>query len=135
MGDRHGRSIQSTAVTILGYIKEIRSLIAPDTRSHTPLKGRLTGAEGEEIDEVLARMENAIDDYLSDAGLTPEEADVKWRIYILSQLMEDMVHDMRPERLNRTHGCMEPERAEKLRVFCGSLHEQIRRLKALSADR
>ncbi len=133
MGVHHDRSIQSSAMTILSYIREIRSLMVAGDEFHSSLKGRPTAKEAEEIDDILANMERAIEDYWGGSGLSQEEKDVKWNIHVLSQFMEDLVYDMRPEHLGRTHGSIESgEQANNIEELCDRLDEQIRRLKRIS---
>jgi len=134
MGERHVRSVRSTMLTLLGYIKEIRSLAGAEDEPYVRVSGRPAPEEVKEIEATLARIEGAIMDYWDSAGLSHEETDVKWRIYVLAQFMEDLVYDMRPERLNRTHGAIESEeQAKKLEGLCVELEGQIRRLKELSS--
>ncbi|BAI62542.1 hypothetical protein MCP_2470 [Methanocella paludicola SANAE] len=134
MCGRHNRSVSAAATTILGYIREIRSLMASGDQFHSSLKGRPTAEEVKEINNIMAGMERAIEDYWGDSGLPQEETDVKWRIYVLSQFMEDLVDDMRPEKLRKTHGDIESdEQAEKMGELCDRLDEQVRRLKRIAS--
>jgi Ser/Thr protein kinase RdoA (MazF antagonist) len=66
------------------------------------LTGLPTAEAAKEINDILAGMERAIEDYYS--GMPQDEKDVKWRINVLSNFIEDLVHDMRPERLERHTG-------------------------------
>ncbi len=101
---------------------------------HSRLKGRPTAEEAKEIDDILTGMERAIGDYWDGSGLRPEERDIKWRIYVLSQFMEDLVHDMRPERLRKTHEDIgSEERSEMMEAPCEHLDEHVRRLKRISS--
>jgi hypothetical protein len=135
METRHERSVSSTASTVLKYIKEIRSLISTDDDLHTSVNGNITAAEKREILTILDDMEEAIKNYWDGSGLPPQDIkNVKWRIFLLSQFMDDMVNDMRPERLSKTHGDIgSDESAIKLGEFCERLDEQISRLKRLSS--
>ncbi|WP_174589685.1 hypothetical protein [Methanocella conradii] len=134
MGERHERSVRSAALTMLGYIKEIRSLMSAGDEFHSSVNGRPTALEKEEMEKALRGMERAIEDYWDAARLPYEEKDVKWRIYVLAQFMEDLVYDMRPEQMGKTHGRIESEeQAERLERLCERLEEHIRRLKELSS--
>ncbi len=134
MGERHVRSIRSTVLTLLGYIKEIRSLAGAEDEPYMRVSDRPTPAEAKEIEATLASIEGAIMDYWNSSGLSHDEKDVRWHIYVLAQFMEDLVYDMRPERLNRTHGAIESgAEAERLERLCVELEGHIRRLKELSS--
>jgi hypothetical protein len=134
MDERHDRSIKSTTLTLLSYIKEIRSLAAAGDEFHTSVRGRPTAEEANEIESILACIEGAITEYWNSSGLSQDEKKVKWQIFVLAQFMEDLVDDMRPERLSRTHGSIDSEeQVEKLARLCERLDGQIRRLKALSS--
>jgi hypothetical protein len=134
MGEHHDRSVRASAMTLLGYIKEIRSLMASGDEFHSSVNGRPTAIEMREIEATLTGMERAIEDYWDNSSLPQEEKDIKWRIYVLSRFMEDLVHDMRPGRLSKTHGRIESEeRAEKLGELCEQLDRQIRRLRNISS--
>ncbi len=134
MGERHERSIKSTMLTLLNHIKEIRSLAAADDEFHTSVSGRPTADEAKEIESILVAIEGAITEYWNSSGLPQGETKAKWQIFVLAQFMEDLVDDVRPERLNRTHGSMESrEQAEMLGELCDRLGAQISRLKSISS--
>jgi len=134
MGERHDRSIKSTAQTLLGHVKEIRSLAGAGDGLHVHVSGRPTAEEAGEIEEILSGIEGIITDYWNSSGLLQDEVDVKWQIFVLAQFMEDLVDDMRPERLSRTHGSMgSREQAERLGELCEQLDVQIHRLKNISS--
>ena len=134
MGEHHDRSIQSTALTLLSYIKEIRALAAADDEFHTSVSGRPTADEAKEIGSILSSLEDDITDYWNSSGFAQDEMDLKWQIFVLAQFMEDLVDDMRPERLSRTHGSIESEeQAEKLGGLCERLEGKIHQLKRISS--
>ena len=134
MGEHHDRSIKSTALTLLNYIKEIRSLTGADDEFYAHVSVRPTDEEAKEIESILSGMEEAITDYWDSFGLSQDEKDVRWQIFVLAQFMENLVDDMRPERLSRTHGSIDSEeQAKRLGELCERLGGQIRRLKAVSS--
>ena len=75
-------------------------------------------------------MEAAIKNYWNNSGLSPDEKDIKWQMLVLTQFMEDLVFDLRPERLSKTHGNIGTmDQAKKLEELCRLLEEDIGRLK------
>lgn len=134
MSERHDRSVRAAVMMMLGYAKEIQSLIVSGDDFHSSLKGRPTAEEADEIDTILSGIERDIEEYWGRSGMPQEETDVKWRIYLLSQFMEDLVDDMHPERLNKRYGNIESEeQAKRVGELCKQLDGQIRRLKDISS--
>jgi len=130
LGERHDRSIRSTALTLLGYIKEIRSLAGAGDDFHSSVSGRPSAEDAKEIESILSAMEAAIKNYWNNSGLSPDEKDIKWQMLVLTQFMEDLVFDLRPERLSKTHGNIGTmDQAKKLEELCRLLEEDIGRLK------
>ncbi len=114
METRHERSVLSTASTVIKYIKEIRTLISTDDALRTSVNGSLTALEKSEMLTILDEMEATIKKYRDVSGLTPQDTkNVKWRIFLLSQFMDDIVHDIRPERLSKRYGNIESEEQAK----------------------
>ncbi len=134
MSERHDRSVRAAVMMMLGYTKEIQSLMESGDDLYSSIKSRPTAEEVAEVDAILSGIERAIEEYWGDSGMPPEEKDVKWRIYVLSQFMEDLVYDMRPERLNKRYGNIESEeQAKRVGELCDRLDGQIRRLKDISS--
>jgi hypothetical protein len=135
MDERHERSVQSAALTIMGYIQEIRSMAAADDTFHSSVNCKPTPDEAKEIESILSDMEMTIKDYWSDSGFQQDQKNARWHIFIIAQFMENLVYDIRPEHLCRTHGDIRSkEQAKKLEELCDRLDEQVRRLKEISSQ-
>jgi hypothetical protein len=133
MEERHSRTIRSAGRTLLNNIKEVRILTTAGEGHYLNIDGRLTTEEAREIGSILSCMESAIKDYWHSSGFSNEEKNIKWQIFIMAQFMENLVCDIRPEHLNRTHGNIgSEEHAKKLENLCDGLDEQIRRLKEIT---
>jgi hypothetical protein len=73
MGDHHDRPIRSAALTLLNYIREIRSLATADDDSFLNAGSCPTEDEVNEIESVLSGMESAIKDYWHISGFSNDE--------------------------------------------------------------
>jgi pyruvate/2-oxoacid:ferredoxin oxidoreductase beta subunit len=135
MGDRHDRPIRSAALTLLNYIREIRSLATTDDNSFLSAGSCPTEDEVNEIESVLSGMESVIKDYWHISGFSNDEKNLNWKILIMAQYMENLVNDIRPEHLSKTHGDIGSEQAKKLEDLCDRLDEHIKRLKEISTRR
>jgi hypothetical protein len=132
--DTHERSIKSTTLTIAGYLQEARALLNEEHRLHDSSNGRFSPEEQETVAATLASMEGIIERYWGEFGLSKGEIDLKWKVFILAETMENLVHDMGADRLNKKYGSLDSaEEREQIGKLQEELREQIRRLKDVSA--
>lgn len=103
MGERHDRSVKSTSTTILGYVEEIRSLLSKENGFQASVNGRLSPEDSKEVEEALKNIEEIIENYWEEAGLQGDALNVKWKILVMAEFMENLIHDTRPVRLGKTH--------------------------------
>ena len=136
MKELHERSIRSTTLTIAGYLREIRTLLDAEHGLHDCSNGRLSPEEQGTAASALANMEGIIERYREELGIPKGEVDQKWKLLVLAETMENLVHDMSAERLDKKYGPAgtAAERA-KIGQLQAELREQIRRLKDVSAGR
>jgi polyribonucleotide nucleotidyltransferase len=130
--DAHGRSIRSTTLTIAGYLQEIKMLLSEDV-SDGP-GSRFTPGERKAVATALSNMETIIERYRDEFNFSKGEIDVKWKVLVLAEAMENLVHDMGTDRLDKKYGQMDSA-GERRRIgeLQEELREQIRRLKDVSA--
>jgi hypothetical protein len=133
MSERHDRSIKSTSSTILEYVKEIRSLLLIEDGFQASVNGRLSPEDTKEAEDALKNIEAIIKKYWDEAGLQGDDLNVKWKILVTVEFMENLIHDTRPKRLEKTHGEMgSVEQAQRLDRLCDDLSDQVKRLKGIS---
>jgi hypothetical protein len=132
--DTHERSIKSTTITIAGYLQEIRSLINEDHQLHDSSNGRFSLEEEEAVAATLANIESIIERYWDEFSFSKGEIDLKWKVLVLAETMENLVHDMGADRLNKKYGSLDSaEEREQIGKLQEELREQIRQLKDVSA--
>jgi hypothetical protein len=132
--DLHERSIKSTTLTIAGYLREIRMLLSEEHRLQDSSNGMFSPEEQEAAVMALADMERIIERYWDEFSFSKGEIDLKWNVFILAETMEDLVHDMGADRLNKKYGALDSaEEREQIGKLQEELREQIRRLKDVSA--
>jgi hypothetical protein len=130
MGERHDRSVKSASSTILGYVEEIRSLLSKEDGFQANVNGRLSTEDSKNVEAAIKNIEEIIKKYWGEAGLQGDDLNVKWKILIMAVFMENLIHDTRPERLQKTHGEMESiEQVKRLDGLCNDLYLQVQRLK------
>lgn len=134
MKDLHERSIKSSTLTIAGYLQEIRSLLNEDHQLHDSSNGRFSLEEEEAVAATLANMECIIERYWDEFSFSKGEIDLKWKVFVLAETMENLVHDMGADRLNKKYGSLDSaEEREQIGKLQEELREQIRRLKDVSS--
>jgi hypothetical protein len=132
--DLHERSIKSATLTITGYLQEIRSLLNEDHQLHDSSNGRFSLEEQEAVVAALANMEKIIERCWEEFSFSKDEIDLKWKVLVLAETMDNLVHDMGADRLNKKYGSLHSaEDREKIGQLQEKLREQIRRLKDVSA--
>jgi hypothetical protein len=131
--DLHERSIKSATLTIAGYMQEIRVLLKEDHNLHDCSGGRFSAEELETVAVVLDNMEQIIEKYWEEFSFSKGEIDLKWNVFVLAETMENLVHDMSADLMDRKYGALESagERA-KIAQLQEEVREQIRRLKEIS---
>ena len=71
--------------------------------------------------------------YWAESGLRGDDLNVKWKILVMAEFMENLIHDTRPERLEKTHGEIgSAEQVKRLDRLCDDLSGQVQRLKGIS---
>ncbi|OPY30645.1 MAG: hypothetical protein A4E28_00186 [Methanocella sp. PtaU1.Bin125] len=134
MNGPHGRAIKSTMLTITAYLQELRAALNEDNRGYDRPGDQLSPGERETADAAIANMEGIIERYFDEFGISKDRADLRWKIFVLAESMENLVHDIEPGRLGRKYGppdsADEREQIEKLQE---ALREQIRLLKSVSS--
>lgn len=134
MKDSHERSIKSTTLTITGYLQEIHALLDEDNKLHGCSGDGFSHREQEAAVAALANMEMIIERYRDEFNFSKGEIDLKWKVFILAETMENLVHDMSADRLNKKYGALESSTdREKIGQMQEELREQIRRLKEASS--
>jgi hypothetical protein len=128
MSERHDRSVNSASSTILGYAENIRSLLSKEPQAG--VNDRLSPGDSKEVEVALDNIKEIIKKYREEAGLQGEDLNVRWRIFVMEESMENMLYDIRPERLGKTYGKIESEeQAKRLDGLYDDLSAQVRRLK------
>jgi len=136
MSECHDRSVRSTFLTILDYVAEIKSLLSKEDEFNERVNGRLSREDSNEVEDILEKIEEIIRKYWGETGLQGDDLNVQWRIFVMSEFIEDLLYDIRPERLGTTHGKMESAiQAKKLGTLCDDLNEQVKRLKDISSKK
>jgi polyribonucleotide nucleotidyltransferase len=132
--DLHERSIKSTTLTIAGYLREIRTLLNEDHNLQDTSNGCFSPVEQEAVAATLANMEAIIERCWDEFSFSKGEIDLKWKVLILAETMDNLVHDMSADRLNKKYGSPDSaEEREKIGRLQEELRAQIRRLKDVSA--
>jgi|AGTN01.3.fsa_nt_gi hypothetical protein len=132
--DSHERSIKSTILTIAGYLQEIRAFLDEDDKVHGCSGDGFSPDEQEAAVAALANMELIIERYRDEFNFSNGEIDLKWKVFVLAETMENLVHDMNADRLNKKYGALESSAdREKIGQMQEELREQIRRLKEASS--
>ncbi len=136
MSERHDRSVKSTSLTILEYADKIKSLLSKEDGSQANVIGRLSSEDSKEAEEALGNIEKIIMNYWDEAGFQGDDLNVKWKILVMAEFMENIITDARPERLKKTHGEIESaEEAKRIEILCDDLYCQVQRLKNISLNK